>query len=282
MVPKLTAAARRTAQLKYLVDNAVFSQAQTDDFLALQPQFLNLAFHTLHDDDNYLVLSKPWDVRLDLGNDKTRRYPEEITVADHLVQDHAFVTLRFCHQLDAATSGCLVVAKRKPAAAAASQLFAKRRVHKWYHALVFGTVDAEAHRLITAPLGPTPGSDFLQRVDDETGKRAETRLSVLRYGTLRLPGPHHNKPVTHLLLEPVTGRRHQLRVHCQHIGHPMVGDANYGGDWHSYRLFLHAHRIVLEPLPAPTARIDVTADCRDFDDALEPGDTGVCAALQCK
>ena len=228
-------------------------------------------FNTPHNDERYIVLDKPFDVRLDLGHSGARRYPEEITVADWLIDEHGFSTLRFCHQLDAATSGALVIAKDKGAAAAATKLFSTRRVKKFYHALVFGTVDANAPQVISAPVGPVDGSDFLQRVyeiGNPVGKVAETKLTVLRQGTFCLPGPHFGKPVTHVLLEPLTGRRHQLRVHCKHIGHPMVGDANYANDWHTYRLFLHAHRIIIEPLPEPTGKIDVATECADFSEAI--------------
>ena len=75
--------------------------------------------------------------------------------------------------------------------------------------------------------------------------------------------------MSELELEPVTGRRHQLRVHCAHIGHPIVGDSAYAGDWHTYRLFLHAASIALAPLPAPTEAIDVVAPCPDFEEAID-------------
>jgi 23S rRNA-/tRNA-specific pseudouridylate synthase len=66
----------------------------------------------------------------------------------------------------------------------------------------------------------------------ESGRHAETRLRVLRRG----------ERVTFIELEPVTGRTNQLRIHCAHSGHPIVGDEMYG-DGHSSRLCLHAWRL---------------------------------------
>mmetsp|Transcript_1398 Transcript_1398/g.1734 ORF Transcript_1398/g.1734 Transcript_1398/m.1734 type:complete len:102 (-) Transcript_1398:723-1028(-) len=90
----------------------------------------------------------------------------------------------------------------------------------------------------------------------------------MRRGYFSLRGPHEGKPVTLLHLEPVTGRRHQLRVHCLAIGHPLVGDCAYADDWHSYRLFLHARRLILDPLPHTHQCVDAVSECLDFDEAI--------------
>ena len=79
--------------------------------------------------------------------------------------------------------------------------------------------------------------------------QASTEVEVLARGTYR------GEPATKLLLRPKTGRRHQLRLHCVALGHPIVGDATYGGDTESPRMMLHAHTLAL-PTPAP---LDITA-----------------------
>ena len=97
-------AARRRAQLAHLVAAGVFTAAQQRTFLAQQPQFLRLRFGVLHEDEHFLVLDKPFDVRLDLGGVGARRFAEEITCADWLAAPpRAHEPIRFCHQLDAAT-----------------------------------------------------------------------------------------------------------------------------------------------------------------------------------
>ncbi|KAJ1635285.1 pseudouridine synthase [Pavlovales sp. CCMP2436] len=214
---------------------------------------------------------KPFDVRLDLGHDGVRNFALELTAADWLANGRGLAKLRFCHQLDAATSGLLLAAKDKAAAAAAGRLFELRRARKQYLALVFGHVPAGTHALVDAPIGPVEGSAFLQAPLPltEGGKAAQTAVRVLKHGTLALRGLHHSKPASLLLLEPKSGRRHQLRVHCQGIGHPIVGDGTYAKDWDSYRLFLHARRLRLSPLPVAAGELDAVAECVDFDEALD-------------
>ena len=76
-------------------------------------------------------------------------------------------------------------------------------------------------------------------------KRAITFGKVLSQGYYNVAGPNFNKPITLVSLTPYTGRRHQLRVHMLHLGHPIVGDMLYCGDSHSYRMYLHAYKLTL-------------------------------------
>lgn len=270
-LPGLDGETRRRAQLRYLVAQGVFTAEQQAEFLAQQPQFLRLELRAAYEDGRYVCVHKPFDVRLDLGTDGARKFAEEVTAADWLASARGFETLRFCHQLDAATSGLLLAARDKQAAGAAARHFSARSARKQYLALVFGHVPPRVHATVRAALAPVEGSSFLQRAaapDEPRAKSAETGVRVLRHGALALAGPRSREPVSLLLLQPRTGRRHQLRVHCAHIGHPIVGDASYGGDWHSYRLFLHAYRLRMAPLPEPTGALDVRAPCAELDDAI--------------
>ncbi|KEP63494.1 UNVERIFIED_CONTAM: RNA pseudouridine synthase superfamily protein [Hammondia hammondi] len=83
------------------------------------------------------------------------------------------------------------------------------------------------------------------------GKRAVSRMQVLCKGHLRnLPEPLLGAPGALIKLTLLTGRRHQLRVHCEHVGHPIVGDATYGtGDDSPFRMFLHAARLQFPAIP---------------------------------
>lgn len=131
-------------------------------------------------------------------------------------QRHSFTRPGIVHRLDRATSGLMVIAKTARALAVLSRHFRKRLVDKRYLALVHGTVQADFGS-INAPIGRDP--DLLPRWGVmEGGKPAETRFKVLE----SLGG------ATFLELQPVTGRTNQLRIHCAHIGHPIVGDEMHG------------------------------------------------------
>lgn len=134
------------------------------------------------------------------------------------------------HRLDRATSGLMVIAKQQRALSILSRHFHHRLVLKRYLALVHGSVrDDECY--ISAPIGRDPEGQPQWRVM-EGGKPAETRLRVLE----------RRDQTTLVELEPVTGRTNQLRIHCAHLGHPVVGDNWYGTD-SGQRLCLHAARL---------------------------------------
>ena len=116
------------------------------------------------------------------------------------------------HRLDRATSGLMAVAKTARALTVLSRHFRKRLVEKRYLALVHGSLDQESGT-ISAPIGRDPNLQPHWRVIQD-GRFAETRFKVIE----RL------ERATLLELEPVTGRTNQLRIHCAHMGHPMVGD----------------------------------------------------------
>jgi 23S rRNA pseudouridine1911/1915/1917 synthase len=137
------------------------------------------------------------------------------------------------HRIDRATSGLLVIAKTQRALSVLSTHFQRRLVEKRYVALVRGRV-AEDELRISAPIGRDPASRPEWNVR-EGGKPSETRLRVLERAGER----------TLVELEPVTGRTNQLRIHCAHAGHPIVGDEWYGAGAAdgAGRLCLHAARL---------------------------------------
>jgi 23S rRNA pseudouridine1911/1915/1917 synthase len=135
------------------------------------------------------------------------------------------------HRLDYATSGLMLIAKHQRALSILSRHFHERRIVKRYLALVWGRV-AEDERHISAPIGRDCEARPHWRVMAD-GKQAETRLRVLE----RRGG------VTLVELEPVTGRTNQLRIHCAHLSHPIIGDQWYGTESAGERLCLHAARL---------------------------------------
>jgi 23S rRNA pseudouridine1911/1915/1917 synthase len=134
------------------------------------------------------------------------------------------------HRLDRDTSGLLVVAKTRAALGRLSQHFQRRLVEKRYAAVVAGRVEGD-ELSVCAPIGRTDDARPFWRVT-EAGRHAETRLRVVERRGAR----------TLVELEPVTGRTNQLRIHCAHAGHAIVGDALYSGEPHA-RLCLHASRL---------------------------------------
>lgn len=143
------------------------------------------------------------------------------------------------HRLDMATSGLMLFARGAAAQRRLGADFAAQRVHKRYVALTAGLIDADAGT-IDLPLAADWPRRPLQRVDLGRGRPSQTRWRVLARDA--------QAGTTRLLLEPLTGRTHQLRVHLQAIGHPIVGDTLYGGA-PAPRLMLHAAQLRL-PHPA--------------------------------
>lgn len=148
------------------------------------------------------------------------------------------------HRLDMATSGLLLAAKDKITHQKMQQLFEKREIKKKYIALLEGIVN-EDEGIIELPICPDYYDSPRQKVDMEHGKKAITKYKVLqRKGNKML-----------VLLIPLTGRTHQLRIHAAHpdgLNHPIIGDELYGKK--ADRLYLHAaelnfiHPITGKPL----------------------------------
>lgn len=140
---------------------------------------------------------------------------------------------RLIHRLDVGTSGVIIAAKTKPAAARLSEAFAGRDVEKTYLAVVAGGPDADSG-VINAPIARVEtdrGSQMVAGYKD--GKRAVTGWRVVQ----RRDGG--------ALLEvtPETGRMHQIRLHLAHMGWPILGDKIYGEKTSAARLMLHARRL---------------------------------------
>ena len=154
------------------------------------------------------------------------------------------------HRLDMGTSGIVVMARGADAHRELSAMFEERRVSKRYQALVDGCWTAPAEGEIALPMtvkGPK------QKVDHVTGRPSLTRYRVIDIETARA--------VSRIELEPVTGRSHQLRVHMEAMGHPIIGDDFYGTPEScakAGRLMLHACRI---ELCEPGTGVSLCVDC---------------------
>jgi tRNA pseudouridine32 synthase / 23S rRNA pseudouridine746 synthase len=153
------------------------------------------------------------------------------------------------HRLDRDTSGCLVLGRHRKALAELGRLFKNGRIAKTYWAMVEGGPDADEGR-IDLPLGRLDVTRGWWMKHDPAGQSSQTTWRVLgRHGGL-----------TWLALEPLTGRTHQLRVHCAAMEWPIVGDAIYGRAPRSGGPPLHLHaREIVVPLYKNREPIRVTA-----------------------
>lgn len=194
----------------------------------------------LYEDDHLLVINKPAGLAVHGGSGVSLGVIETLRQAR---PDARFLEL--VHRLDRETSGCLVVAKKRSALLALQrQLRAEgddEGMGKVYMALVKGRWKGRQHR-IEAPLqkNTLSSGERMVRVSRE-GKASVTEFEVVeRYADCSL---------VHATL--LTGRTHQIRVHCQHAGHPIAGDPKYGDDPFNRsirgkglkRMFLHAWRL---------------------------------------
>lgn len=136
------------------------------------------------------------------------------------------------HRLDLDTSGIMVIPLNKATHAHISRQFQERNVEKSYDAIVYGIVEQDSGE-VDLPIAPDWSHRPLQKICSQRGKQALTRFEVLQRQDDR----------TRLLLKPVTGRSHQLRIHMRELGHPILGCDMYAHEealHMSPRLLLHA------------------------------------------
>jgi len=190
----------------------------------------------LWQDEHLLLINKPSGL-LSLSG----KNPQNLdSVHYRLVQSFPGCTL--VHRLDFGTSGLMVIARNKAINAALCQQFSQRSVEKVYSALLCGHVEND-EGVIDAPIAKDPALFPLMSISAVKGKPARSRYRVVE----RLH-QHAAMPLTRVELTPETGRTHQLRIHCQLLGHPILGCDLYGGRaWPGSgttpRLMLHASQL---------------------------------------
>ena len=205
-----------------------------------RPGGLNPEERLLHRDDAVLVLDKPAGLPVHRG-------PRGGPSVEDWLPALAFGKRRLpqpAHRLDADTAGCLVLGRTKPALAALGALFASGRVEKTYWAVVRGA-PPRSEGEVAAPLGKrsTAREGWRMVVDPAAGQPALTAWRVLG----------GEGGLSWLELRPRTGRTHQIRAHCAHLGCPIEGDARYGGGEGAMHLLARAIALPLEPPVAVTA-----------------------------
>jgi tRNA pseudouridine32 synthase/23S rRNA pseudouridine746 synthase len=193
----------------------------------------------VHADEHLLVVDKPAGL-LSVPGRGADKHDCAATRVQRVYPDALVV-----HRLDMATSGLLLMARGAATQRALSRAFAERQVEKRYHAIVAGRLDGlrpgrDGWSLIDVPLAADWPNRPRRIVDYAKGKPSQTRWRVLAHDPAA--------EATRIELEPLTGRSHQLRVHLQWLGHPILGDALYAPPEalaRAPRLLLHASRLQL-------------------------------------
>ena len=213
----------------------------------------------LFEDEHVVVLNKPFGVAVQ-GGTGTRRHIDGLLAG---MADRFGDRPRLVHRLDRDTTGVLLVAKHRDAAAKLGRIFQTRSAAKTYWALVKG-VPKPPQGKVEAALVKAAGPDGEDRVRKALpGEQAKAMHATTHYSVIDRVA-HKASWVS---LKPVTGRQHQLRAHMALIGNPIVGDNKYEGDkvlvdsGIEPKLHLHARRLVI-PHPAG-GNIDVTAPLPD-------------------
>jgi len=179
------------------------------EFTFLEPlKKINIKSLIVFEDHDYVAINKP----------------SFISTLEDRNDDHNILSLfkeefnegYVCHRLDKETSGTLLLAKNEDAYRYAALQFENRSVQKVYHALVAGRFTDE---VIKVDLPLKIGGSGKVRVDNRQGKEAETLFRTFR----------QFNHFTVVEAKPITGRRHQIRVHLSYIEYPIVGDEQYGG-----------------------------------------------------
>jgi 23S rRNA pseudouridine1911/1915/1917 synthase len=214
---------RENDQVKFFMPHALTFEAEIKAF----------AKNVIFEDENVVVVNKPAGILTHSKGDLN----DEFTVADFVktrikTDDDVFAKSNrpgIVHRLDRATSGVLIAAKNPETAAFLQKQFSERKAHKTYFAITESAPKIAAAR-IDLPIARNPKHPAEFRVD------ARGKTAITDYETEEM----FANGSALVELKPQTGRTHQLRVHMEYIGAPIVGDAVYGNGKAGERMFLHA------------------------------------------
>ncbi len=191
---------------------------------------MSALLNIVHEDPDLLVVNKP----ADLVCHPTKQGPLSSLISRARLHCGDAIRPQLVNRLDRETSGLVLLAKNEESARELRRLFESRAVSKTYLAIVHGHLREESV-IIDAPLGPDERSAVaIKNTVRPDGQPAQTTAHVLQRFS-RAEGDF-----TLLSVQPLTGRKHQIRIHLAHLGHPVVGDKIYGGDERLYLDFVES------------------------------------------
>jgi len=241
-----------TYEHNLMTDKAVFSQSIVDDFVVpVCHDFVEI----LYQDAEILLINKPSGL-LSLSGKNPANWD---SVHYRLVNGQEGVTAAFSdakliHRLDLGTSGVMVVGLNPCAVKNLNQQFQARTIKKQYIAMLEGHVTLDQGQIV-APIAKDKVLFPRVKICNSSGKNAQTTYNVLK----RLENPAR----TLVQYTPITGRTHQLRIHSQIFGHPIIGCDLYQSETSQQkgsRLLLHASDIVFSH-PVSAQQIHGHSDC---------------------
>lgn len=194
----------------------------------------------IFDDEYFICVNKPNNILVHHAH-HSRNVADENSLLQ-LIKEKTDLKVYPIHRLDRKTSGIILLAKKKEFVSKFQELFTDNKIQKTYYGVVRGYTPEE--KIINSPV---------KGRDANVYKEALTELRTLNKITLDIPvKPYNSSRYSLIKLLPKTGRMHQLRVHCNKISHPLIGDTKYGDKNHDLmyskkfgweNMFLHAGKL---------------------------------------
>jgi len=193
-------------------------------------KFKNFSIDLIYEDDQILVVEKPAKL-LSIATDKLEADTLHSKCVDYLKQKDPKSWAYIVHRLDKETSGVMILAKTKSAKEYLQEQFSQREVYRIYHTLVEGILDRDSGTIIQHLTEDKHLNIKSTSKTNKFGKQAITHFETLT--------KHESTTLVRVMIE--TGRRHQIRMAMQSIGHPIVGDSLHGATTNPFsRICLHA------------------------------------------
>lgn len=199
-----------------------------------------MSLQVLFEDEYVLCVSKPNNMLVHHAY-HSRNVADEVSLLQYIEKEKGYKTYPI-HRLDRKTSGIILLAKEKHYVSKFQDLFTNNQIEKTYFGIVRGF--SPETKIIDSPV---------KGRDANVHKEALTHLKTLANVLLEIPvKPYNSSRYSLVKMKPKTGRMHQLRVHCNKISHPLIGDPKYGDKNHNVmfeenlkckNLFLHAGKL---------------------------------------